>query len=101
MFEKLKSILYKNQFDVFFGKVYEESNLHGIAVNYYFTNSIVKIPNKNFVGLPDHTFRLLLYSARLLKEEKEREVRIFDGEYVLILYKRAIRYVFIINGNIA
>lgn len=51
MFEKLKSILYKNQFDVFFGKVYEESNLHGIAVNYYFTNSIVKIPNKNFVGL--------------------------------------------------
>ena len=87
MFEKLKSILYKNQFDVFFGKVYEESNLHGIAVNYYFTNSIVKIPNKNFIGLPDYTFRLLLYSARLLKDEKEREVRIFDGEYVLILYK--------------
>lgn len=88
MFEKLKSILYKNQFDVFFGKVYEESNLHGIAVNYYFTNSIVKIPNKNFIGLPDYTFRLLLYSARLLKDEKEREVRIFDGEYVLILYKK-------------
>lgn len=29
-----------------------------------------------------------MYSARLLKEEKEREVRIFDGEYVLILYKK-------------
>ena len=44
MFEKLKSILYKNQFDVFFGKVYEDSNLHGIAVNYYFTNVKARKP---------------------------------------------------------
>ena len=58
------------------------------ALNYYFTNSIKKIPNKDFIGLPNSTFRLLIYTVRLLKENKESEVRIFDGEYVLILLKK-------------
>lgn len=72
--------------DIYIGKVYEEIPV--ITANYYFTNSIKKIPNKDFIGLPTSTFRLLIYTVRLLKKNKESEVRIFDGKYVLILCKK-------------
>ena len=86
MLKKIIKVFSKNYFDIYIGKVYE--NLPGITANYYFTNSIKKIPNKDFIGLPNSTFRLLIYTVRLLKENKESEVRIFDGEYVLILCKK-------------
>ncbi|MBQ1726979.1 MAG: hypothetical protein II039_06305 [Treponema sp.] len=86
MLEKIINIIRKNSFNIHIGKVYEGSS--GITANFYFTNSIKKVPNKNFIGLPNYTFRLLIYTVRLLKENKEREVRIFDGEYVLLLYRK-------------
>ena len=87
MINQIKNIFSKNCFDAFIGKVYEDFSLSGIVANFYFTNLIVKIPNKKFIGFPNQTFRLLLYKVRLIKEKTETEVRIFDGEYVLILYK--------------
>ena len=69
MLKKIIKVFSKNYFDIYIGKVYE-------------------IPNKDFIGLPNSTFRLLIYTVRLLKENKESEVRIFDGEYVLILCKK-------------
>ena len=57
------------------------------ALNYYFTNSIKKIPNKDFIGLPNSTFRLLIYTVRLLKENRESEVRIFDGQGFRIIMR--------------
>ena len=86
MLEKIINIIRKNSFDIYIGKVYEE--LPGITANFYFTNSIKKIPNKNFIGLPNSTLRLLIYTVRLLKENEEKEVRIFDGEYVLLFYRK-------------
>ncbi len=86
MIEKIIAIFRKNNFNICIGKVYE--NLPLITANFYFTNSIKKIPNKNFIGLPTTTIRRLMFAVRLLKENKKTEVRIFDGEYVLILLKR-------------
>ena len=86
MLKKIINAFSKNYFDIYIGKIYED--LPGITANYYFTNSIKKIPNKDFIGLPNSTFRLLMFTVRLLKENKETEVRIFDGEYVLILCKK-------------
>ena len=86
MLKKIINIIRKNSFDIYIGKVYEESP--GITANYYFTNSIKKIPNKNFIGLPNYTFRLLIYTVRLLKENEEKEARIFDGEHVLLFYRK-------------
>ena len=87
MLRKIISLFNNNYFNLHIGRVYE--NLPGITANYYLTNSIKKIPNKKFIGLPNSTFRLLIYKVRLLKGNKETEVRIFDGEYVLILLKKA------------
>ncbi len=86
MLKKLINAFFKNDFDIYIGQVYEE--LPGITANYYFSNSIKKIPSKDFIGLPNCTLRLLMFQIRLLKENIETEVRIFDGEYVLILIKK-------------
>ena len=86
MLRKIINVFRKNNFNIYIGKVYKD--IHGITANYYFTNSIKQIPNKDFIGLPNSTIRSLMFAVRLLKDNKETEVRIFDGEYVLILLKK-------------
>ncbi len=71
---------------MYIGEFYED--LPGITTNFYFTNSLKKIPSGKFIGLPSSTLRLLINKVRLLKENTYTEIRVFDGEYVFILYKR-------------